>query len=161
MSGDHDVNQSAVDSLALDTPIGDPNRATYLDGLSAKQEQAIMALLNEVTLALAAKKVGIAERTLYRWLDDPTFSNAYRRARREAFAHAIAMTQRYSPMAVQALAKTMTDPTATSSARVSAATAMLNFSREAIELDDLADRLGALERAMNVKSPGFAAGAAA
>lgn len=130
----------------------DASRATYLDGLSHKQEQAIFALLTEPTLAKAAAKVGVHDRTIYRWLDDPVFSAAYRSARREAFTHAISLTHRYSPLAVQALAKIMTDPACTAAARVSAATAILNFARQGIELDELAERIKALEMA-NQPSP--------
>ena len=45
------------------------------------------------------------------------------------------------------LAKVMGDETATHAARVSAASSILRFSRESIELDDLAGRIDALERA--------------
>ena len=41
----------------------------------------------------------------------------------------------------------MSDPQAPYTARVSAATAMLRFGREGIEMDDLALRIEALERA--------------
>ena len=51
------------------------------------------------------------------------------------------------PHAVNTLAKIMADATAPHSARVSAASATLKFSREAIELDDLAARVEALEHA--------------
>jgi len=124
----------------------DGERAPYLRGMSPKQELAILALLAEPTIAKAAEKADIGSRTLYRWLDDERFSAAYRAARREAFAHAVSLTQRYAPMAVQALAKIMTDPGAPASSRVSAATAVLSFARESIELDDLAERVKALEQ---------------
>lgn len=121
--------------------------ARVVDGLTPKQEQAIVALLNEPTISRAAQTLNMAERTLYRWMDDPAFSRAYRSARREAFAQAISLTQRYAPAAVHTLAKVMGDPTATHAARVSAASSILRFSRESIELDDLAGRIDALERA--------------
>jgi hypothetical protein len=117
-------------------------------GLTPKQEQALIALLNEPTIERAAKTAGVGERTLHRWLDEPAFSRAYRKARREAFSQAIAASQRYAPVAVQTLAKIMTDGTLSVSARVSAATALLKFSRESIELDDLATRVDDLERSM-------------
>jgi hypothetical protein len=117
-------------------------------GLTPKQEQAMIALLNEPTIERAAKTAGVGERTLHRWLDEPAFSRAYRKARREAFSQAIAASQRYAPVAVQTLAKIMTDGTLSVSARVSAATALLKFSRESIELDDLATRVDDLERSM-------------
>ena len=60
--------------------------ARVVDGLTPKQEQAIVALLNEPTISRAAQTLNMAERTRYRWMDDPAFSRATRSARREAFA---------------------------------------------------------------------------
>jgi hypothetical protein len=121
--------------------------ANTLDDLNPRQEKAIVALLGEHTVEKAAKAAGVGERTLYRWLDDPIFSSVYRKWRREAFSQAIALTQRYAPLAVNTLAKVMSDPSAPSSAKVSAATTLLRFAREGVELDDLAARVEALEQA--------------
>lgn len=118
------------------------------DGLSTKQENAIVALLNEPSVAKAAQACGLNQKTIHRWLDEPVFSRAYRKARREAFAQAIAASQRYAPVAVQTLAKIMTDATLSVASRVSAATALLKFSRESIELDDLATRVDDLEKSV-------------
>ena len=117
------------------------------DGLTAPQERAIIALLNEQTIGRAAAAADVGQRTLYRWLKDPTFSRAYREARREAFGQAIALTQRYAPLAVNTLAQVMMDDGAPSSSKVAAATTILRFGREGIELDDLAARVEALESA--------------
>lgn len=113
--------------------------------LTAKQEKAVVCLLNEPTVTKAAAAAGVGERTLYRWLDEPAFAAAYRKARRQAFGQSIALTQRYSPMAVQVLARIANDLSAPMSARVSAAQALLRHGRDAIELDDLAARIEELE----------------
>ncbi len=84
---------------------------------------------------------------MYRWLDEPGFSRAYYKARRDAFSQAIGLTQRYAPLAVNTLAQVMADQAAPASARVSAAIGLLRFGREGIELDDLAARVEALENA--------------
>ncbi len=115
------------------------------DGLTASQERAVIALLNEQTVGRAAAAAEVGQRTLYRWLKDPTFSRAYREARRDAFGQAIALTQRYAPLAVNTLAQVMMDDGAPSSSKVAAATTILRFGREGIELDDLAARVEALE----------------
>src|SRR5690349_114005 len=103
--------------------------------LTAKQESAIAALLTEPTVEKAADAVGVNRRTLYRWLDDAAFKAAYRKARRQAFSHAISLCQKYLPHAVQTLLKVMAKEDAPESARVSAATALMKFGRESIELD--------------------------
>ncbi len=117
------------------------------DALSKPQHEAIVALLNEATVAKAAEVCGVSERTLYRWLSEPVFASAFRRARREAFSHAVGLCQRYSAGAVNALAKIAMDTTAPHASRVSAATNILKFGRESMELDDLAARVDALEAA--------------
>jgi hypothetical protein len=127
------------------------------NSLTPKQEEAITALLNCPSIAKAAEKVGMSDRQTYRWLDEPGFSKAYRAARRQAFSHAISLTQQYAPMAVATLTKIASDQSAPHSARVSASTALLKFSRESIELDDLAERVAALE-AQTRDGPGQARG---
>src|SRR5690606_1678536 len=118
------------------------------DGLTLGQEKAIVALMAEPSIARAAKACDVCERTLHRWLQEPGFMSAYRRARREAFGHAIALTQRYAPLAVQTLAKVMADDNAPHTARVQAATSLLRFGRDGIELDDLQERIETLEAQM-------------
>src|SRR5690606_29869168 len=127
---------------------GRPNTVTAIDGLTPVQEKTIIAMLAEPSLARAAQSAGVGERTLYRWLREPAFKSAYRSARREAFSHAIALTQRYAPLAVQTLAKVMADDNAPHSAKVQAATSLLRFGRDGVELDDLQERLEALEAQM-------------
>ena len=48
-----------------------------------KKEQAIAALLSQPSIGQAAKKVGIGEKTLFRWLQLDEFKRAYRGARRQ------------------------------------------------------------------------------
>ncbi|MBC7772358.1 MAG: hypothetical protein H7210_07685 [Pyrinomonadaceae bacterium] len=69
----------------------------------------------------------------------------YRKARRESFKHAISLCQKYVPHAVQALVQFVADKSAPHSSKVSAATTLMKFSRESLELDDLAERLERLE----------------
>ena len=122
-------------------------RSKFLEGgLTPQQEQAIVGLINETSVAAAARASGVGQRTLHNWInDDKRFMAAYRSARREAFNQAIALTQRYASLAVTTLAKIMADASAPNAAKVSAASAMLKFGRESIELDDLAARIEMLE----------------
>ncbi|MEQ8771051.1 MAG: hypothetical protein RIB60_11145 [Phycisphaerales bacterium] len=116
------------------------------NGLTAAQERAVFALLAEPSVAAAATAAKVGERSLHRWLRDPAFLDEYRRARREAFSQAIGLTQRSSAAAVATLLRIMHDASATWSARVQAASQVLRFARESIELDDLAARVETLER---------------
>lgn len=115
-------------------------------GLTRRQEKALEALLNEPTVARAAQLAGVGERTLHSWLRQPVFAAAYRESRRTAFGHAISLTQKYSPMAVGTLVKIMGDESKPPTSRVAAATALLRFGREAIEIDDIDERLATIEQ---------------
>jgi hypothetical protein len=115
--------------------------------LEPKQEIALTALMGDPNIKRAAEAAGVGERTLHRWLDEPVFIAAYRKARRQAFGVAISLTQKYAPLAVNELAKIIMDKSTPPTAKVAAITTMLKFSRESLELDDLATRLEALEAA--------------
>ena len=122
------------------------NGGELQEALSDKQSEGILALINEPTIARAATVLGIHERTLRRWLDEPAFRKAYHAARRDAFDAAIGLTHRYAPVAVSTLVKVMTDAKTPPGVKVAAAAILLKFGREGIELDDLAQRLENLER---------------
>ncbi len=121
---------------------------TDLEKLNHHQQCSIFALLSEPSIAAAAKKAGVGERTLHRWMRQEEFGLAYRNARREAFAQAIGLTQRSAAAAVATLLRIMHDPKATWASRVAASNSILKFARESIELDDLAERIVRLEQAM-------------
>src|SRR5207302_5200964 len=61
-----------------------------------KKEEAIAALLSQRSIEDAARVVGIAVRTLYRWLEIPEFREAYFKARRQAYGQATARLQQAS-----------------------------------------------------------------
>lgn len=128
-------------------PADDGEQPAPEPGLTPRQEAAISALLSQPTIEKAAAAAGVGERTLYRWLREPAFRSAYHQARREQFAHAVSLSQRYAPASVNGLARIAADPSAPHSARVSAHVAVLRFARESIELDELAARVEALEAA--------------
>lgn len=130
----------------------DKSSSPRVRGLDRRQEMAIVALLNEPTVRRASELSNIPEATMRRWLTQDAFKRAYREARREAFSQAISLTQRYAPLAVQALAKIVSDESNTATSRVSAATAILKFSRESIELDEIVERVERLERAAGTET---------
>ena len=128
------------------------DRDDMFAGLSHKQSMAILALMGETTIERAATKVGTSERSLQRWMTQPAFQRAYRLARRQAFSQAIGLVVKYAPLAVSTLVQTMADANAPHHAKVSAATAVLKYGRDGIELDDLAARLEAIEASLNMQT---------
>ena len=121
------------------------------DNLTPKQHKAIAALLAEPTIAQAADKVGIGERTLYTWLDDTAFADCYRAARRDAVGQAVARLQQASSDAVTVLVGIMNDTETPRSIRVASAAKVLDTAIKAVELEDLEARIAALEGRINEK----------
>jgi type II secretory pathway component GspD/PulD (secretin) len=112
-----------------------------------KKEDAIAALLSHRNIDDAAAAIGIAPRTLLRWMEEPEFDAAYREARRTAFRQSIGRLQLAASAAVSTLLKIMIDPNAPASTRVRAADSVLDHAGKAIELDDIESRVAALEQA--------------
>lgn len=116
-------------------------------GLTPRQGQAVEALLREPTLKRAAAAAGVGARTLRRWMaEEAAFRAALLAAKREAFGQAVALSQRYAPVAVATLVKVMQDDKVPANARITAAAMLLRFGRDGVELDDLLERVAMLER---------------
>lgn len=114
-----------------------------MSGLTPKQDKAIAALMSSPTIAEAAAVIGVNERQIYRWLADVTFSEAYRAARREAVAQSTARLQQASSAAVDTLVALLAS--SRPSIQLGAARSILEFAIGAVELEDIAARLAALE----------------
>jgi len=110
-------------------------------GKFRKREFAIAALLKNATLAEAAASVGMSERTLRRWLRDPQFAADHRAAQREALDFAIAGLKQATGVATLRRNLTAGVP----SVEVRAATEILSQTARWQELDELAERVKALE----------------
>jgi hypothetical protein len=115
--------------------------------LGPKKEAAILALLTARSIEDAARTAEVPPRTLYRWLQEPEFDAAYRKARRAAFAQATARLQQATGAAVAMLLKIMVDTNAPPSTRVRAADSVLDHATKAIEIEDVEVRVAALEQA--------------
>ena len=114
--------------------------------LGRKREQAIAALLSHGTIEAAADAVGIAEVTLRRWMKDSGFRAEYLEARRLAMAQATSQLQQLSSAAANALKAVIEDTAAPHSARVAAARTVFDLGYRGVEIEDLAERIGALEQ---------------
>jgi hypothetical protein len=123
--------------------------------LKPKQEEAIIALLTSRNVEEAARAVKITPRTLYRWLSEPEFDKAYRKARRHAFAQSTARLQQASGAAVSVMMKTMVEMGAAPSTRLRAADLVYSHSVRAIEIEDIEARLAELERAREAEKQGY------
>jgi transposase-like protein len=112
-----------------------------------KQEQAIIALLTQRNVDEAARATGIAPNTLLRWMKEPEFDAALRKARRLSYSQSIGRLQQASSVAATTLLKLMVDPDSPPSCRLRAADSVLSHAAKAIEIEDIEARVSELERA--------------
>ena len=112
-----------------------------------KKEDAIAALLTHRTVEEAAKAVGVSAKTLMRWMKEPDFDAAYRAAKREAFGQSIARLHHLTSAAVSTLGKVMLDSATPPATTVRAADSILDHAAKAIEIEEIEERVTALEQA--------------
>jgi len=133
------------EELAMQAP-GWHSMTEKVAALKPKQEAAILELLSNRTVEDAARAVKISPRTLYRWLEQPEFVAAYRKARLAAFGQATARLQQACGAAASILMKVMVDPATPASTKVRAAEAVLERATRGIELEDVLARVDVLEQ---------------
>jgi hypothetical protein len=119
-------------------------------GITTKQHKAIAALLSERTIGAAAKKAGIAERTLYTWMNEPAFRAALRDVEKSMLE---SVTRRLSVGQSAALdtLETLITKAKHESTRRQAAIDWLNLSLKFIDVLNIDERLTALEAALHDK----------
>jgi hypothetical protein len=101
-----------------------------------KREQAIAALMTQRNVEEAARVVGIGKRTLYRWLQDPEFQDAYREANRCAFSQSMARLQYASSAAVTTQLNLLVNSGTPASVKARVADSVLNHAMKANEIED-------------------------
>ena len=130
------------------------------DPLKPEHQAALDALLSEPTIARAAQRVGVSERTLYRWLERGPVAEDYAKAQRQQVRQGGALLHRYAAHASQVLVSLMADQTVPPAQRIRAAEIVLQAGRQSLELDDLLQRVQALEEQNDGSPSRFATGAA-
>ncbi len=112
--------------------------------MSRDTETAISALLACASIRSAAKKIGVAEKTLRSWLKEPEFQAAYRVARRAVVEHAISQVQQLTHDAVKTIKRNL--KCGLPAVEVRAALGILSAAGSGLELADLFGRIEELER---------------
>ncbi len=113
--------------------------------LTARQEQAIQALLTGASVEAAAKSTHIGRTTLYRWLNNATFRAAYHTARERSQAWTVARLQNLTAKAIQVLERILDDAEVPALAKVEAARAVLGFALAGKEHTNQRGSLGAVK----------------
>lgn len=119
--------------------------------LSHKQRALIVHLLSERTIARAAEKTGISEKTARRWLKQPAFAQAVEQARQETVRVGLDRLRTSLTAAVDKLV-TLLD-SGNESVSLKASIALIDHGVKSIELFDIVTRLTALEQLMRGPIP--------
>jgi len=122
--------------------------------LTAKQDRALASLLSLGEVRAAAKDAHVGETTLWRWLKDPAFMEAYAAQRRQLLQAGAAGLTSNVARASKVLLSIAESADAPASARVAASRAIIEGATKAVETLDLIPRLEAIEKAMADKKGG-------
>lgn len=95
--------------------------------LTARQEQAIQALLTGANVNEVARNVQVGRTTLYRWLNDAAFRTAYHAAQEQSHMWTAHRLQNLTAKAIQILERILDDAKAPALVKVEAARAVLDF----------------------------------
>ncbi|NCC53773.1 MAG: hypothetical protein EOM20_21565 [Spartobacteria bacterium] len=129
------------------TQNGRHKMAQYGTDLTARQKQAIEALLSSSSITEAAKATGIARRTLHRWLSNEAFSLVLICERRTMLDVALNKLRVHVGEAVDTLARLLGDQH--SGVQLQAAKTILDMAMRAAERTDVIQRIENLERSFN------------
>ena len=116
------------------------------DGKARLHEMAIAALMSESSIEAAAKRTGITGRTLQTWLTQPEFIAKWSAAKRSIVQAATVRLRAGCIHAIKTLEAVQDDKEAPHAARVTAARTILELALRSHEVEELLDRLTALEQ---------------
>jgi transposase-like protein len=115
-------------------------------GKSRLKEAAILALMTGAPIAECAARIEISERTLLRWMQEPWFAKRYSEKRAEALragTDVLLTANREAAGTLVTLSKDLKTPIGT---RIQASVKIIELGRGGVVLEELEERLAALER---------------
>jgi hypothetical protein len=119
-----------------------------MTNLNRNQKNAIDALLRSPSVASAARHCGLSERTMWRYLDDDVFSRELKARQDDVLQATATALVGLSQEAIATIETVMTDSEIHPGTRLRAATNALKLMRDVVELDEIAERVAALEKAL-------------
>jgi phage terminase small subunit len=121
--------------------------------LTRRQLKFVAALMESTTVAEAAHRAGIGEKTTHRYLKEPAVQNAIRAAGREQLESLTRRLRRLGQDAAETLGAAMQAEDASWSPRIKAADSVIGRLLKVSELLDLEERVTALGQAMRKERP--------
>jgi len=123
-----------------------------LKGLSPKQSQAILLLLQGKSVEETANEVKVHFNTIYKWLENDTeFRDALDAMRESVFIEALQALQSLAKKAVETLGELL-DKNHSDYVRLASAKSILENAIKVKEIIDLEGRIEKLEKTLEVKN---------
>jgi|SRR5882762_11212857 len=121
-------------------------QSTEESELSAKQQQFIAALIAGNTITVAAKAVGIAERTAHNWLKQPAFKQVYEAAKQAIFDEELNELRESKKLIREMLVKHISaEVPVSNSSQLQAAKLLLDHYVVAGEMAELNEKMDAIQ----------------
>jgi len=118
-------------------------------GLNSRQTRALQAILASPSLAEAARRSGIGEATIRRWMrQDAEFQESVAEARRAALSGVLTGLQTGMADAAQALREIATSTSARDADRIAASRTLLQLGIQAVGEVETTERLDSIEQAL-------------
>ncbi len=118
-----------------------------IEKLTKKQARAIPFILQGKTIAEGCEKAGISLETFYQWMRIPVFQEEFQRQRKAIVDSALHTLKLSSSRAAETLISLLDSDR--EDIRFKNACAMLEHIGRLIEVEDIEERLSALERRLN------------
>lgn len=116
------------------------------EGLNKRQLRAVTLILQGKTLTEGCQKAGISRVTFYKWMTIPAFKEEFQRQRKEIVADALHTLKLSSTKAAEVLIALL--ESSREDMRFKTACAIHEHVNKFIELEDIENRLTAIERRM-------------
>ena len=110
------------------------------------REVALQKLLNNPNISQVATEIGVNEKTIRRWLQEPEFAAQLTEARRDITQGLIRLIIARSQKSIEVLDEVMSNQKASPYARVQAAKTLLDNALKAIETQEILSRIEELEK---------------
>ena len=130
-----------------------PNHGNHLNGLSTRQDRALMALLESPSIVAAARKAEVGESTLRQWLrEDEDFQAMLRLIRHETLSHVTTRLQQEAEKALESAGNMLASKRPIEPGRASLIRTLLDFAFRSNAHSDLAGVVRSLETAIKAQS---------
>jgi len=129
------------------------NRGNHLNGLTTRQDRALMALLEAPSIVAAARKAEVGESTLRQWLrEDENFQAMLRLIRHETLSHVTTRLQQEAEKAVAAASTMIASKRKIEPGRASLIRTLFDFAYRSNAHSDIAGVVRSLETVIKAQA---------